>query len=824
MGTNPIPHQPDLSAIPGELRDHDQWVSWRGQDRDGKQTKAPIDVHTSRLASTTDPTTWGTFDDAVAFVSAGRADGVGFVFTTDDSYVGVDLDHCRDADTGALEPWAAQIVEELGSYAEVSPSGTGVHIIVSGELPPGRRRRGQVEMYSEGRYFTMTGAVIPDAPLVVGEASEALADLHARTFGADSESTDTTGVAGEPDDLVLDLLRTEPEFAALMHGTWTEKYPSQSEADLALCSLLAHRVTREPARIDRLFRRSGLYRPKWDERRGARTYGRRTIEKALGRVSEAGLPVIFVSDRPLRDQTTDALRALGAGNTPEHLFLRGSVLTRVSWDEAGRGWVEPLGEAGLRGELARAAEWRRETQHGVRDVAPPLDVVRDVHSLGAWPYPPLEGLAEAPFPRPDGSIVDQAGYDPATRLYYAPAPSFRLPPIPDQPSVEEVQGAVTMLGEVIADFPFVDEASRANALALLLTPILRPLIDGPVPLAAIDKPQSGTGASLLAESVGSLALGRPPGFIAPTDSEEEMRKRITALLLTDHSIAVLDNVHNKLASASLSVAITSSIWEDRRLGHSEMLRLPQRTTWIVTGNNLELPSDLARRAYSVRLDAHSSQPWRWRTFRHPKLPKWIVDHRADLLAAALTLARAWIVAGQPAAPTPNLGGFESWTETLGGVLGAADVRGFLENQTEMHARLDRDTVQWERFLRGWRTVFGDRAVAARDVHTALAADEDFQAALPPELADRFHEHPPQFNRALGASLAKREDRRFGDHPLHIARGDPEAHGKVERWRVRAGSAGSAGSGPSPTRSDPHAQAVLGGEKETPQTPQGGEPR
>ena len=176
---------------------------------------------------------------------------------------GVDLDHCRDADTGALEPWAAQIVEELGSYAEVSPSGTGVHIIVSGELLPGRRRRGQVEMYSEGRYFTMTGVVIPDAPLVVGEASEALADLHARTFDADSESTDTTGVAGEPDDLVLDLLRTEPEFAALMHGKWTEKYPSQSEADLALCSLLAHRVTREPARIDRLFRRSGLYRPKW---------------------------------------------------------------------------------------------------------------------------------------------------------------------------------------------------------------------------------------------------------------------------------------------------------------------------------------------------------------------------------------------------------------------------------------------------------------------------------------------------------------------------------------------------------------------------------
>ena len=151
--------------IPRELRDRRQWVNYRREVRDGKPTKVPYDPRTGRRAESDNPATWATFDEVVgALELGGRYDGVGFVFSEDDPYVGVDLDHCRDPETGAVEPWALGIVRRLDSYTEVSPSGTGLHIIVKGRLPPGRRRKGQIEMYSEGRFFTMSGALFEVQP------------------------------------------------------------------------------------------------------------------------------------------------------------------------------------------------------------------------------------------------------------------------------------------------------------------------------------------------------------------------------------------------------------------------------------------------------------------------------------------------------------------------------------------------------------------------------------------------------------------------------------------------------------------------------------
>jgi putative DNA primase/helicase len=145
--------------VPTELKARRQWVVWRHEERDSKATKIPYrPANPEARASATDLMTWGTFREAQTACERGEADGIGFVFSSGDPYAGVDLDGCRDPKTGEIERWAAKTVDRLDGYAEVSPSGTGVHVIVRGKAP--NRRRGPLEMYSSERFFTVTGEVL----------------------------------------------------------------------------------------------------------------------------------------------------------------------------------------------------------------------------------------------------------------------------------------------------------------------------------------------------------------------------------------------------------------------------------------------------------------------------------------------------------------------------------------------------------------------------------------------------------------------------------------------------------------------------------------
>lgn len=155
-GSGPEQHQ--FENIPEELRRRPQWLVWKLEERDSKPTKIPYIAGGVGKASSTDSETWRSFDEAVVALKTGRYDGIGFVFSTGDPYAGIDLDDCRNPETGELEVWAAKTVQDLDGYAEVSPSGTGVHIIVRGKAP--NKKRGKVEAYSSERYFTITGQVL----------------------------------------------------------------------------------------------------------------------------------------------------------------------------------------------------------------------------------------------------------------------------------------------------------------------------------------------------------------------------------------------------------------------------------------------------------------------------------------------------------------------------------------------------------------------------------------------------------------------------------------------------------------------------------------
>jgi putative DNA primase/helicase len=154
---------PSTENIPEQLTDRPQWVCWRLEMRGGKPTKVPYIAGTNSRASSTDLMTWSSFEYAFAAYEAGEPpyDGIGFVFCSADPLAGIDLDGCRNPETGEVAPWAQKIVADASEgYVEASPSGTGVHIIVEGRVRDGGLRRGPVEMYSRDRFFTITGAVL----------------------------------------------------------------------------------------------------------------------------------------------------------------------------------------------------------------------------------------------------------------------------------------------------------------------------------------------------------------------------------------------------------------------------------------------------------------------------------------------------------------------------------------------------------------------------------------------------------------------------------------------------------------------------------------
>ena len=170
---------PDIEKIPQELKGFPQWVCHRAN-------KIPVNPETGDNAKADDPGTWGEFDQAVRHFEENRGNGIagiGFEFSPGDPYAGVDLDKCRNPETGEVEPWALKVVQHLNSYSEVSPSGTGLHIWIRGKLPQGARRKGKVEMYDSGRYFTVTGHHLESTPTTIEERQAELEALHGEIFG-----------------------------------------------------------------------------------------------------------------------------------------------------------------------------------------------------------------------------------------------------------------------------------------------------------------------------------------------------------------------------------------------------------------------------------------------------------------------------------------------------------------------------------------------------------------------------------------------------------------------------------------------------------------
>lgn len=274
-------------SIPSELKSVKQWVCWAGD-------KLPKNPYTGNNAKSNDPNTWSDFETAVEAVGKYHLNGIGFMFAP--PYFGVDLDNCVDK-----QDFVDEFVESLQSYTEYSTSGTGIHIICKGKLPEGARRRGNVEMYSERRYFIMTGNIYNPEYSQITDCTEKIKILHSKYLYSETPQVAPKKVeaVNMTDFDVIDKARnckTGSLFQLLYSGSWEGLYPSQSEADLALCNHLAFWTQKDEQQMDRIFRSSGLYRDKWDKKRGSLTYGQITIQKACMACTEVYEPKPSIDD------------------------------------------------------------------------------------------------------------------------------------------------------------------------------------------------------------------------------------------------------------------------------------------------------------------------------------------------------------------------------------------------------------------------------------------------------------------------------------------------------------------------------------------------
>lgn len=382
-----------LENIPEELRRRTQWVVWRLEERDGANTKVPYIASGVGKASSTDSLAWRTFEEALQALETGRYNGVGFVFSSGDPYAGVDLDGCREPDTGRVEPWARKIVAALDSYTEVSPSGTGLHVFVKATLSGRNNRKGPVEMYESSRYFTLTGEHLDGTPKGIYERQDVLERLCRHIFkSSEKPAGETNGRRPRPmdvgdEELLALAMRAKngDKFSRLWRGDTSEHGGDESRADLALCSHLGFWTDGDTERMDRLFRQSGLYRDKWNRP----DYRERTFRKVLEGKTEFyqgtyGEKVSINGNGPRLKKPTgkqaapthDELRDRWIDETPHHAHGLGD------WRRYEAGIWPTVSETSVKAEISKVIE--KAKPEGVKPTASILSSVTELTRIKVY--------------------------------------------------------------------------------------------------------------------------------------------------------------------------------------------------------------------------------------------------------------------------------------------------------------------------------------------------------------------------------------------------------------------------------------------------------
>jgi hypothetical protein len=688
MTTKPHTYIGDITRLPKALDRIialKRWVVWRWEKRTKKNrteswTKPPYQCSNPKLAAkSNDPKTWGTYQEALAAVAAGLADGIGFMLK-DSELAAVDLDHVRDAATGELLSWAKRMcseAEQLGLYVEVTVSGRGLRFIgLSGSKEElhrkftfDRKSGAGVELYRKcARYITISG--LQEGPCEELKPIDGFLDGLITQYNAPPPDPFDFNTAGPQKDYYEDLIKNgAPE------GERSEKF-QEVVWHLAAAGWTAEQIaaelTKHPNGIGakyaaRLLAEVSRSFGKWQSARQAAATGSSSASSNTTpwpqiQIKPGELPRIV-------NEAEDALLLLG-----REIYQRGGMLVRpvlnqslkASADRETESWQLILvTRSHLVEVLCCAAQFLRYDKRAKRFA--PVDAPEKVaeaylNRQGRWKLPLLAGVVNTPFLRIDGSICETAGYDPDSHLLFKLEDQV-FPPVPQYPSKADAEVALKRLRKLIETFPFVTDADRAVALAGMLTVLDRRSM-ATAPLIALTSPTAGTGKSLLVDLMSVLATGRLMPVLSQGKNEEEFEKRLGASLLASDACISIDNCEAPLSGALLCQALTQGELNIRLLGYSRNIGTAMNAAIFATGNNLVIAGDLTRRCLLGSLNAGVERP-ELRDFNTDIIEE-THARRGELVIAALTILRAWQVArggGERVNATP-FGGFADWSRRV----------------------------------------------------------------------------------------------------------------------------------------------------------------
>lgn len=520
-------------------------------------------------------------------------------------------------------------------------------------------------------------------------------------------------------------------------------------------------------------------------------------------VDEDKRPTISTNGAALHVLATNAERVLIQAGAP--IYVRGARLVRpvVEEADASRGRrtkvarLSQIGTDAMLDHMSRTARWARydSRKKKVVNTDPPRSVAAVVLSReGEWNFPRLAGVVTTPTLRPDGSLLNKPGYDEATRLLLVDTPD--MAPIPEHPSKNEAAEALGLLGRLLLEVPFVDEASRAVALSALITPIVRGALPV-VPLHAARAPAAGSSKSFLMDLASMIATGQLCPVISAGPDIAETEKRLVAAVVSGQPIISVDNVNGDLGGDALCQLVERPLVDVRPLGRTEQIRIESRATIFATGNNLAVVGDMVRRTLLCSLDANVERP-ELRQFERDPIGAVLAD-RGRYVRAALVIVRAYIAAGCPG-ELPALASFGQWSKFVRSALvwlGCADPVLTMETARAE----DPESSELQTVVVAWLAAVGKNQPKTTGELIEIAnrgpfgTDASVEATGREALAEAFASitgaRGPLSAKTLAKWLSRHKGRVVNGVKLHATRDD---HAKQNKWSLvcAAGIAGNRG--------------------------------
>lgn len=418
--------------------------------------------------------------------------------------------------------------------------------------------------------------------------------------------------------------------------------------------------------------------------------------------------------------------------------------------------------------------------------APMISALRAVTANSYWPdVKPLTGILGTPTLRPDGSLIQECGYDETTGLYLAPA--VKISKVPDKITDDQVRTSREFIfSKVFGEFCWSTPGDFANYLALLLSPMMRPYVKTTTPFGMITATTRGSGKTNLTDAIG-MVYGQSSQVLSGRG--EELQKKITSILACNTSpVIVFDNVREgtSISSEILATLITKESWDDRLLGASRTIEARNDRLWLASGNGLGVGGDMASRTVMVRLDPKMARP-ELRQFEMGQFSDWIREpgNREDLLYHLLILVQAWMQSGGTFDTDHTMRGFTRWAQIMGGLLKFHGLTGFLANADDLAAR-DTDEEEWLVFLAKWHEIFGPQAKTSRELHASAQVDWVMGSSV-----DRWakcfitdDDGMTPTTKRLGDMLAGHRDRIYGSYVMRSKRN--KTTNCTEWWVERMG--------------------------------------